>query len=115
MVLDRIVEIGGQLALKEFKESVGHVTPPDSSQPSRTLARTPPPARKPVELVRTPPPQEEMKCDHVEQEIPTEIPEKDEEVPGPSDEFYESMSKMEMAHEIVMNDKYQIQRNQPEG
>ena len=41
--------------------------------------------------------------------------EDEEVVPGPSDEFYESMSKMEMAHEIVMNVKYQIERQQPQG
>ena len=35
--------------------------------------------------------------------------------PGPSDEFYEDMAKMEMAHEIVMNSEYKIEKQQPDG
>ena len=109
MVIDRLRQTGGEIAVQELKEKFNVVdTPPKTETETNTPNTEEVEEEVPVEVPEEPLPKE----GHVSHD---EVSEQEEEKAGPSSEFYEDMAKMEMAHEIVMNSEYKIEKKQSEG
>ena len=109
MVIDRLRQTGGEIAVQELKEKFSVVeTPPITETETETAA---------VEQHLEEPVREDdpLPAEGHDSHTVTLGQEPDTEKSGPSDEFYEDMAKMEMAHEIVMNSDYKIEKQEPEG
>ena len=110
MVIDRLRQTGGEIAVQELKEKFNVVdSPPKTETKQETTNKEEVEVEVPVEVPEEPLPEE----GHVSHDEVSE--QEEEEKPGPSSEFYEDMAKMEMAHEIVMNSNYKIEKKQSEG
>ena len=109
MVIDRLRQTGGEIAVRELKEKFSVVdTPPQTETETETeKGAVEEDLEEPI-IPDEPLPQEGHESHEQAQEPQAEKP-------GPSEGLYEDMAKMEMAHEIVMNSDYKIEKKQSEG
>ena len=114
-MIDRLRQTGGEIAVQELKEKFSVVdTPPQIETETESKAETKSEVPALVEtLVESVSPDDPLPEEGHESH--DQVPQPETEKAGPSDEFYEDMAKMEMAHEIAMNSDYKIEKKESEG
>lgn len=120
MIIDRLRQTGGDIAVKELKDKYGvqdqELRESSSSSSSRSAEEEQTEQKEEVKKEEHVCRGDARDCHNESRDCHcTEKSRDQEEKPGPSDEFYDSMAKMEMAHEIVMNSDYKLEKQQAEG